>query len=185
MQQLRATTEGGSAQSCAREVLDTVPPVVWFIRREMRVFRKELSLVQFRTLVLVNKNPAASLSAIADHLGSSLPTASRLVQGLVEQGLLARQGCPEDRRQLALAITDSGRAVLHTAWAGTQRRLAEQLKVLSPDQRQAVIDAMGLLKSVFGSLGLTEAQPAATNGAARTTSPSDAMTTSAEFVAQD
>src|SRR5208283_3192855 len=100
MQQLRATMDAVSAEGCAREVLDAIPPVVWFIRREMRVFRKDLSLAQSRTLALIQRQPCASLSAVSDHLGSSLPTASRIVQGLVEQGLLVRKGCPDDRRQL-------------------------------------------------------------------------------------
>lgn len=183
MQQLRLTTEDGSAGGCAKEVLDAVPPITWFIRREMRVFRKELSLVQFRTLVLVYKQPAASLSAVADHLGSSLPTASRLVQGLVEQGLLARQGCPDDRRQLALAITDRGRSVLQTAWAGTQNKLSAKLQTLSPAQRQSVVEAMRLLKGVFGGLGLTESQ-GRSDEEDRTGSTKKELATPAEVVAQ-
>src|SRR5580700_10156635 len=102
MQPLRITTDSESGTDCALDLLDAVPPVIWFIRREMRAFRKGLSLPQFRTLSLINRQPAASLSAVADHLGASLPTASRMVQGLVAQGLLARKGCREDRRQLAL-----------------------------------------------------------------------------------
>ena len=163
MQSLRDTIDGGAAQKCAREILDGVPPVVWFIRKEMRVHRKKLSLAQFRALVLIYRQPGASLSAVAEHVGSSLPTASRIVQGLVEQGLLTRQGCPEDRRQLALAVTDNGRNVLETAWSSTQGKLAVQLQSLKPGERQAVAEAMRLLKSVFGALGLPEL-PVEANG---------------------
>jgi DNA-binding MarR family transcriptional regulator len=156
MQQLRATIEKETARDCAREVLDSVPPVIWFIRREMRVFRKGLSLPQFRTLSLVHRQPTASLSAVAEHLGASLPTASRLVQGLVQQGLLKREGCPGDRRQLSLGITERGESVLQTAWAGTQGRLAEQFEKLDPADRQAVTEAMAVLKNIFGALGLPD-----------------------------
>jgi DNA-binding MarR family transcriptional regulator len=156
MQQLRETIEKETARDCAREVLDTVPPVIWFIRREMRVFRKGLSLPQFRTLSLVHRQPSASLSAVAEHLGSSLPTASRMVQGLVQQGLLKRDGCPGDRRQLSLALTERGELVLQTAWAGTQGRLAEQFEKLSPADRQVVTEAMAVLNEIFGALGLPD-----------------------------
>ncbi|MGA2231928.1 MAG: MarR family transcriptional regulator [Tepidisphaeraceae bacterium] len=156
MQQLRETIENGAARDCAREVLDSVPPVIWFIRREMRVFRKGLSLPQFRTLSLVHRQPTASLSAVADHLAASLPTASRLVQGLVQQGLLKREGCPGDRRQLSLAITERGESVLQTAWEGTQGRLAEQFEKLDPTDRRAVTEAMAVLKNIFGALGLPD-----------------------------
>jgi DNA-binding MarR family transcriptional regulator len=160
MQRLQATIDGGPVQRCAREILDTVPPVIWFIRREMRAFRKELSLPQFRALALVHRTPAASLSAVADHLGSSLPSASRLIQGLVEKGLMKRTGCPKDRRQLALAITDVGEEALDLAWSGTQDRLTDELHKLSADQLQCVADAMHSLKELFGTSGLyDEAEP--------------------------
>jgi len=167
MQQLRLTTEVEAPRDCALEVLDAVPPIIWFIRREMRAFRKGLSLAQFRTLTLIHRQPAASLSAVADHLGASLPTASRVVQGLVQQGLLARQGSRTDRRQLSLGITPQGEAVLQTAWSSTQARLTEQMRDLSPAQRQAVLQAMQVLKGVFGALGIPRKKNANGNGKAQ------------------
>jgi DNA-binding MarR family transcriptional regulator len=156
MQPLPMTIEGQASEDCALQVLDAVPPVIWFIRREMRAYRKGLSLPQFRALALIHRRPSASVSAVADHLGVSLPTASRLVQGLVEQGLLARKACADDRRQLSLAIAPAGQTVLQTAWSATQNRLTDQLRSLSPVQRQSIAQAMGALKEVFGALGLTE-----------------------------
>jgi DNA-binding MarR family transcriptional regulator len=155
MQQLRPTTDADLNKACAREVLDAVPPVVWFIRREFRAYRKGLSLVQVRTLSLIQRQPAANLSVVADFLGVSLPTASRIVQGLVSQGLLTRQGSRNDRRQLALAITQEGDELLHTAYDGTQSRLREQLQSLTPAQQQALAQSMGVLKEIFGAVGLT------------------------------
>jgi DNA-binding MarR family transcriptional regulator len=164
MQPLRATTDADQASDCALEVLDSVPPVIWFIRREMRAFRKGLSLAQFRTLALIYRTPSASLSAVAEHIGASLPTASRLVQGLVQQRLLTRQGSADDRRQLSLAITPEGQTVLHTAWSSTRDRLMDQLKDLSPHQKQAVTEAMLVLKGIFGALGLRNQKPEHSSG---------------------
>jgi DNA-binding MarR family transcriptional regulator len=165
MQQLRETSEGDLGQQCAREVLDAVPPVIWFIRREMRAFRRGLSLAQFRTLSLIQRQPAGSLSVVADHLGVSLPTASRIVQGLVEQGLLARQGSRADRRQLSLALTAQGEVVLRTAYEGTEAKLGDQMLALTPVQRQSVAQAMRVLKAVFGELGLSR-ESSSVNGEA-------------------
>src|SRR6478672_7299944 len=107
MQSLRVATNSAStpASECARELLDALPPVTWFMRRTMRSYRKGLSLPQFRALVLIDREPAVSLSAVADHLGVSLPTASRTVAGLVRKGLLSREGCRTDRRQCELSPT--------------------------------------------------------------------------------
>jgi DNA-binding MarR family transcriptional regulator len=156
MQPLPMTIDADPTDDCALEVLDAVPPVIWFIRREIRAYRKGLSLPQFRALAVIHRRPSASLSVVADHLGVSLPTASRVVNGLVEQGLLARKACAEDRRQLSLVIAPAGQTVLHTAWSATQDRLTDQLRSLSPGQRRSIAQAMKALKEVFGAMGLTE-----------------------------
>src|SRR5690242_3015750 len=147
MQPLPSTTD--CLEHSAHLVLDTVPPVIWFIRKQMRTHRKGLSLPQFRALAAVERQPEVSLSALADFLGSSLPTASRIVGGLVEKGLLSRKGCSDDRRQLALAMTAAGRAVLSGAHASAQRAMRERLKDLPPASRKTLIDAMRILQGVF------------------------------------
>src|SRR5215212_4488808 len=100
-----ASNRGGRcpAGQCARAMLEGLPPVLWFLRKTMRAHRAAgLSVPQFRTLVLLDRYPTASLSCVAENLGASAPTASRMVGGLVKQGLIVRKDCAEDRRQLAL-----------------------------------------------------------------------------------
>ncbi|MCL2649147.1 MAG: MarR family transcriptional regulator [Phycisphaerales bacterium] len=159
MQLLLSTSRargGGVLAACAHEVLDTVPPVIWFIRKQMRERRRGLSLPQFRTLATVDQQPAVSLSVLADHLGSSLPTASRIVEGLVKKGLLTRKGCDQDRRQCALGITASGKAVLLTAWRHTHAEMGKLLIGISAAERETVSAAMKILSGLFGSAGLPE-----------------------------
>src|SRR5436190_24215904 len=99
------STSDGPA-GCARAVLDGMPPVMWFIRRQMRRHRTAgLSVPQFRALALLDRFPTASLSLLAEHLGSSQPSASRLVTGLVSRGFVTRKECVDDRRQVALPLT--------------------------------------------------------------------------------
>src|SRR5437016_14469786 len=109
-------TPPDGARRCAKAMLDGLPPVMWFIRREMRRHRTcGLTVPQFRALALVDRYPTASLSLVAEHLGSSQPSASRLITGLVSRGLVTRRECPEDRRQVKLLLTRSGKSVLARA----------------------------------------------------------------------
>ena len=153
MQLLSAANTPVSVSDCAHEVLDSVTPVNRFIRRQMCACQKDLSLPQFRTLVCVSQGPEASLSAVAHFLGSSMPTASRIVAGLVQKGLLIRRGCA-DRRQVSLELTDKGRALLERAWSGAQAAIEAKIQDLDPRQRTTVTNAMTLLKGIFGSAGL-------------------------------
>ncbi len=126
--------------------------VLWFIRRQMRGHREGLSLPQFRALVRVDRSPSASLSSVAEHLGASLPTASRIVGGLVDKGLMIRQSSRDDRRQISLALTDRGRSMLGQARQATQQCLQTEMSALNYKQRESVVEAMSILKELFGPL---------------------------------
>ena len=137
---------------CARAVLDGMPPVMWFIRKQMRKHRTGgLSVPQFRALCFLSRFPTASVSLVADHLGSSTPSASRLITGLVSRGLVARKACRDDRRQVTLGLTPRGKLVAAESQQVTQDRLAEQMEQLSPEQRAAIASAMAVLGEVFGA----------------------------------
>jgi DNA-binding MarR family transcriptional regulator len=156
MQSLSGTTAARlavppSPARCAEEILNALPQVMWFIRREMRRNRtRGLSIPQFRTLVLIDDQPTASLSTVAEHLGASLPTASRIVSGLVGKGLIARDTCTEDRRQCSLRLTATGRAALNAGRRATQERLAGKLASVGERERAVLVDAMKTLDAVFG-----------------------------------
>jgi DNA-binding MarR family transcriptional regulator len=154
MQPLCETSSDDPAEVCAQEVLGGVPPIIWFIREQLRPYRKGLSLPQFRILVQVNAKPHVSLSTLAEHLGGSLPTTSRIVAGLVKKGLLARKGCTDDRRQLALEITRRGKSMLRSAWQSVQDKMEAALAPLSDGERAQVLEAMRALQTIFGKLEL-------------------------------
>jgi DNA-binding MarR family transcriptional regulator len=161
MQSLPKATKRLSAQDCAWELLDAAPPVVWHIRRAMRKHRSGLSMPQFRAMVKIANKPSVSLSCVAEHVGLSLPTTSRIVSGLVDKGLLKREDSSEDRRQCLLGLTPRGLGVLHTAWAAAQQSMAEELQAFSSSDRAAVAQAMRVIKKVFGALGLPREMKAA------------------------
>jgi len=135
---------------CASEILDALPPVMRFVRKHMRSHRaKGLSLPQFRTLALLRSVPSANLSAVAEFLGASLPTASRIVSGLVAKGLVEREEHADDRRQLELVLTNRGSATVESAHRATRDELSRELQNLSPQQRATLVKGMNALRSLF------------------------------------
>jgi len=141
MQQLFEATKSATTE-CAKEVLESVPPVVWFMRRQMRSHRG-------RSLVRASRQPAATLTDIAEHLGASLPTTSRIVTGMVQKGLIVRRSCRWDRRQVLLDLSPRGKAVLQTARKATQQRMELELQRLSGPDQATVVAAMEILKGIF------------------------------------
>lgn len=138
------------ARQCAREILDTVPLVMRFIRDQVRQRRTAgLSLPQFRTLIFLNRVRNSSLSAVAEHLGLSLPAMSRLINGLVNDRLVERQMVATNRRRIALTLTAQGRVTLEKVRDEIRLRLADSLKNLPATEQKAVQRAMQVLHKTF------------------------------------
>ncbi len=134
----------------AQAVLEVVPLVMRTIRTEMRQHRAvDLSVPQFRTLAFVDRNPGASLSGAAEHIGLTLPSMSKIVDGLVARRLVIRETHPEDRRRMTLALTKNGQAALAAARKATRDCLAESLAALSDAERTTIVKAMESLRLVF------------------------------------
>ena len=150
MQLLQGATKPSiSDDACARELLDTVPMGMRVIRRHMRRHRSGLTVPQFRALCYLTTAPGTSLSAVADFVGLSLPAMSRLVDGLVDKGLMQRRPCSDDRRQVRLSITPPGEAAVTEARQLAQARLAEAVAPLTQPQRAALMGTMALLREIF------------------------------------
>jgi MarR family transcriptional regulator for hemolysin len=150
MQSLHDATNPATAAECARELLDVVPAVMRPLRQQMRSHRAAgLSVPQFRALCFVERYDGASLSAVADHLDLSLPTVSRMVNGLVERGYMQRRSSEDDRRHVSLSLRARGQSVMREARTATQTFLMQKLRHLTAGQRQAMVTAMDALREVF------------------------------------
>ena len=139
--------------------MDTVPQIVQAIRVEMRLGHgANISIPQFRTLRFIQRQPDSSLSNLADHMGLTPPSVSKLVDGLVKQKLINRQESSTDRRRLTLKLTQAGESIVNLSRANAQDSLAKTLGRLSDEDLNIVERAMELLHPLFVSQGK---QPAA------------------------
>src|ERR1035437_7501801 len=109
-------TAPAHAEEAPRAVLETVPFVMRAIRARMREGRSEaISVAQFRALLYIRRHPGTGLSAVADHVGTSLPAASELVARLVRQEIVDRETDPASRRRIRLTLSKAGLADLEAA----------------------------------------------------------------------
>jgi DNA-binding MarR family transcriptional regulator len=142
----------GSPDECARHILEAIPMVMRAIRNEMRSYRgSDLSVPKFRVLIFLNRHEGASLSDIAEHMGLTLPSMSKMIDGLVARNMVIRQMDPGDRRRVTLAPTALGRTAMQSAYEATAARLAERLAALPASERRTILKAMQILESIFVS----------------------------------
>ena len=137
-------------EATARELLDVAPAIVRTIRTEMRAHRMaELSVPQFRTMGFLNWHAGASLSDVAEHIGLTLPTMSKLVDGLVTRRMVTRETYAGDRRRVTLQLTSRGQSTWQAARDATQAHLSKMLGTLGERDRAIVVEAMEILRPIF------------------------------------
>lgn len=145
---------------CARELMETVPQVMQAIRVEMRLGRgANLSIPQFRALRFIQTHPDSSLTGLAEYLGLTPPSASKLVDGLVKQALVSRQESSSDRRRLTLTLTPTGESLVNQSRANAQSSLAQTLKTLSESELGTIARAMQILQPLYAKSPAEKDQP--------------------------
>jgi DNA-binding MarR family transcriptional regulator len=105
----------------------------------------EFSLPQVFTLLLLDEQGERPIKEIAAQIGRSVSTTSRLLDQLVERGLISRREDAADRRTKRVAITPSGHELIANI---EQQRAVAQITVLdqlAADERAIVIQAIELL----------------------------------------
>lgn len=139
-----------SPEESAKQLLEVVPVVMRDIRSQMRSRRSpDLTVPQFRALGFVDRHRGSSLSDVASHMGLALPSASRLVDGLIGRGLMSREEHPVDRRRVRLTITHRGLSVLQASRAETLTYLSDKLRNVGDNGRETIVRAMEALRTVF------------------------------------
>jgi DNA-binding MarR family transcriptional regulator len=71
----------------------------------------ELTFAQARAVIILAARKELTLSQLAKLLGVGKPTASLLVQGLVERGLVTRTEGTSDRRQVVIRLSAKGEEI--------------------------------------------------------------------------
>lgn len=146
-------SESDISEQCAAILMETMHPIMQFIRAEMRSQREpSLSVPQFRLLAFLNHHPGASLSEVSEHLGVTRATASAMTERLVQRDWVDRTADPQERRQIMLTLTESGRTHLEQMQDSTRRRLAELLNQLSPAELADVSTGLAILSQIFQSV---------------------------------
>ncbi len=89
--------------------------VAWLSKRvEVALADMDLTLSQYRVLGILAEGSSAA-SGLAQRASVQRPSITALVDGLVARGLVARNPNTDDRRRIALQLTDEGARVIAAA----------------------------------------------------------------------
>ncbi len=142
-----------TAEDTAQLVVAIVPRAMRQIRTITRSHASSLSVPQFRTLGFLRRHPQANLTALADHLGISLPAASALVSRLVDAGFVERTTDPAERRRVRLALSEPGRERVAASQLAVGEWWALRLARLSPRELATISDGLETLAALLSAEG--------------------------------
>jgi DNA-binding MarR family transcriptional regulator len=152
MQQLNdAKAPTAEAMACAAAVVEAAPLLMTTIRTVLAAcLPEDLTLPQLRVLLWVCRYPRVSLSVVAEHLGLSVSSISRIIDALVKRGDVQHRVSPENRRQAELMLTPQGEQALSAARTQVEIHIAAKLGSLSAEETAGVLAAMTRLQQACG-----------------------------------
>ena len=97
-----------------------------------------LSLAQYQLLEALRAAPRLPVSELAASAGVAPPTATRMLDALVRDGIAERTPCDQDRRVVHIALTEEGRAAVQAAAErGSAGRARVRDRLTAAEQEQA------------------------------------------------
>jgi DNA-binding MarR family transcriptional regulator len=137
------------ASSASTQQLSEVLAPLWaYLNRKSSadlfhmVAELDSSFSQVKMLFLLEDGGEHSVKDIAQHLGLSLPAASRAVDGLIQRGHVSRRASAEDRRSRLVALTGDGRAVVDRVLRARLQTLEQFAAELTPQERDCLYTAL-------------------------------------------
>jgi DNA-binding MarR family transcriptional regulator len=111
-----------------------------------------LTLSQYALLEALSARRTARVAELADEAGVTASTATRILDTLQRRGIVRRQRAREDRRAVAITLTDTGRDLLEAQerWMGDRKRAFAAS--LPPGQRELVPELLVGLAALIDEL---------------------------------
>lgn len=126
--------------------------------REVDIF--ELTMPQCRAVLYLQEGPVP-MSKLAAGLGVSLPSATGIIDRLVERGLVSREEDSEDRRLVLCALTAEGQRMATSLFEADVAVLEGLLLTLSDEELLTVLRAQKVLLGAASRAAELRAQPGA------------------------
>lgn len=114
----------------------------------------DVTLSQYRALVVVGSRPAGSVGDLAAALDTHPTTATRMCDRLVAKGLLRRAQAAGDRRAVELHLTATGRRLLQRVVERRKRDLAAIVSRMGSEGATEGVQALVAFAEAAGEVPL-------------------------------
>ncbi len=136
-------------------VLQASRAMVAVVARSLARGEDDVTMVQFRALVVLRAAPGANLGHLADSLGVTPSSVTRMCDRLVDRGLVRREPAPGNRREVQLTLTAPGRQLVDRATRARRRDLQRVLAAMPAAERDRLVPALeAFTEAIATTLGV-------------------------------
>ena len=111
----------------------------------------DLSDAQLSELALLEREGPSTPREIANHERVQPPSMTRTLTALLDLGLITRTEHPADRRQVLVAVTETGAATVRETRRRRDAWLARRLAALPAEEREVLARATDILRRIADS----------------------------------
>ena len=144
---------GGDVYRDAERLYDDVRVITRMLRTQVAADLAPMSLTtrQLNVLEVLVDSGGVSLNQLARLIGLAHSTVSNIVDRLEKRGLIERWADPKDRRRTQIDLTELARGYLNRHEPPRSHfPVVRLLARSSPDERQAILDGLAVLKRLLG-----------------------------------
>ena len=118
--------------------------------RSLAATDHEVTLPQYRTLVVLAHGQSKRLADLAADLDVSPSTATRMCDRLLRKGLITRERDPVDRREIRLQLTQAGQRLVHGVMDRRRAEVRAMLRSIPLGARSQLMESLELLARSAG-----------------------------------
>jgi DNA-binding MarR family transcriptional regulator len=142
----------GPQRDAVDAVLTASRALVAVAARSLSDIADEVTLPQYRALVVLAARGPQGAGALAEALDVSPSTATRMCDRLVRKRLVTRRTDRSDRRLVRLALTAAGRDLVQQVTERRRAEISRLLEELSEDEQRSVTASLSRLAAAAGEL---------------------------------
>ena len=133
-------------------VLSASRVLVAVAARSLSDVAEEVTLTQYRTLIVLASRGPQNLAGLAKAVGVTPATATRMCDRLVKKELIARSAEPDDRRHVHLALTKRGLALVSKVTRRRRREIESIVKAIAPGEQAILVQALSRFAAAAGEV---------------------------------
>jgi DNA-binding MarR family transcriptional regulator len=140
------------ADTVIDSVLSASRVLVAVAARSLSDIAEEVTLTQYRTLVVLASRGPQNVAGLAEAVGVTPATATRMCDRLVRKKLIVRRTERGDRRHVRLALTKTGLVLVTEVTDRRRREIERIISAVPPEERDVLVHALRRFAAAAGEV---------------------------------